>query len=119
VIEFIVIGIIGVIVYIANQESKAKDKKIRELQEENNKYYKEEFNKRFKNVYGVSFDEAYNDPTNRKRWDEWGDRVRNGKTHWQPNFDSYIHDGFFSKDESKHLLRFMDDAVYEDFINKE
>jgi len=116
-VGIIVVAIIIFIIFIAHKESDAKQKKIDALQEENDKFYDMEFKRRFKEIHGVDFNNAYDDPINKEKWNKWGEIAREGLIHWQPDFHSYIVDGLFSKNESTHYLDIMDDSEYEKFVS--
>ena len=103
IVETVVCGFIVLIVYIAVKESGAKDAKIRKLEEDKERLLNIEFNKRFKEIHGISFSEAYDASDNKKKWDEWGERVKTGQIHWQPDYYEYIADGLFNPDKSKHI----------------
>ncbi|MCQ8882719.1 hypothetical protein NQS96_13140 [Pseudoalteromonas shioyasakiensis] len=106
--EIVVCGFIVLIVYIAVKGSGEKDAKIRKLEENKARLLNIEFNKRFKEIHGISFSEAYESAENKKKWDEWGERVRTGQTHWQPDYYDYISDGLFNPDKSKHIDIILD-----------
>ena len=100
IIKLIGLALIGCFIAIFVLENSNKSKKLRELEYELEERKRLEYNRRFLKVYGLNYEDAYNDPKNKRNWGNWVESCKNGDIHWYPSYDEYITDGWFNSAKS-------------------
>lgn len=116
IIRLIGLAFIGCCIAMFVLENSHKSKRLRELEAERDELKELEYKRRFEQIYGLKYEEAYNNPKNKRRWENWVESCKNGKIHWSPSYDEYITDGWFSDSQSpadKEHISIFDDKHFE------